>query len=418
MIAPNVILPFDGLNSAIPAGFTRETLLDNKYIKGTANGVNPGSTGGSATHSHTSPAHSHTLDNHTHTVTTTTFDSNQQSATMGGGAHQSDHYHTATPSVNSSTIQSVAVTYSSVSNDPPYYEVIFIKADGYRSIPTNGIVLSAQTTRNGLSFHTPSANRYLKGAGTGQNAGATGGSTTNSHTIGHTHTVAHTHSGVTGAPSVNNNKYTEGSNYSWAAVSHTHNVTLATSTPTSGSNSSIGSQSETVEPEYKTLNAFKNTGSPVIPEVGDIVLWLGSLASIPVGWNLCDGTNGTPDMRGKFLKIPSTASASTTGGSNTHSHGAQSHSHTIPSHTHTATIGNNNQSVSIAGSGAFDISQNHNHGVSSVSSVSGSLASANTSANSSSNEPEYRTVAFIQFEFPPVIPNPILMMMVDSPENV
>jgi hypothetical protein len=29
-------------------------------------------------------------------------------------------------------------------------------------------------------------------------------------------------------------------------------------------------------------------------------MWSGTQASIPVGWNLCDGTNGTPDMRGLF----------------------------------------------------------------------------------------------------------------------
>ena len=34
---------------------------------------------------------------------------------------------------------------------------------------------------------------------------------------------------------------------------------------------------------------------------GMIVMWSGSAASIPAGWSLCDGTNGTPDLRGKFI---------------------------------------------------------------------------------------------------------------------
>lgn len=34
---------------------------------------------------------------------------------------------------------------------------------------------------------------------------------------------------------------------------------------------------------------------------GGIMLWFGSVASIPSGWLLCDGTNGTPDLRGVFL---------------------------------------------------------------------------------------------------------------------
>ncbi len=34
---------------------------------------------------------------------------------------------------------------------------------------------------------------------------------------------------------------------------------------------------------------------------GAIVIWSGSVASIPSGWQLCDGTNGTPDLRDRFV---------------------------------------------------------------------------------------------------------------------
>jgi microcystin-dependent protein len=34
---------------------------------------------------------------------------------------------------------------------------------------------------------------------------------------------------------------------------------------------------------------------------GMIVLWNGSASSVPEGWALCDGSNGTPDLRGKFV---------------------------------------------------------------------------------------------------------------------
>ena len=34
---------------------------------------------------------------------------------------------------------------------------------------------------------------------------------------------------------------------------------------------------------------------------GVIVMWSGSIASIPAGWALCDGTNGTPDLRDMFV---------------------------------------------------------------------------------------------------------------------
>jgi microcystin-dependent protein len=42
------------------------------------------------------------------------------------------------------------------------------------------------------------------------------------------------------------------------------------------------------------------------PEVGSvpsggIIMWSGSIASVPAGWFLCDGANGTPDLRDRFV---------------------------------------------------------------------------------------------------------------------
>lgn len=34
---------------------------------------------------------------------------------------------------------------------------------------------------------------------------------------------------------------------------------------------------------------------------GMILLWSGSVATIPWGWQLCDGTNNTPDLRDRFI---------------------------------------------------------------------------------------------------------------------
>jgi prepilin-type N-terminal cleavage/methylation domain-containing protein len=48
-----------------------------------------------------------------------------------------------------------------------------------------------------------------------------------------------------------------------------------------------------VKREEKILNS----GIPT----GVIVVWHGSVASIPSGWHLCDGTEGTPDLRSRFV---------------------------------------------------------------------------------------------------------------------
>lgn len=50
-----------------------------------------------------------------------------------------------------------------------------------------------------------------------------------------------------------------------------------------------------------------------------IIMWSGSIANIPSGWYLCDGSNGTPDLRGKFvLGAGGSYSVSATGGEETH----------------------------------------------------------------------------------------------------
>lgn len=36
--------------------------------------------------------------------------------------------------------------------------------------------------------------------------------------------------------------------------------------------------------------------------IGTILAYIGDLSKIPKGWYLCDGTHGTPDLRGRFLE--------------------------------------------------------------------------------------------------------------------
>jgi len=68
---------------------------------------------------------------------------------------------------------------------------------------------------------------------------------------------------------------------------------------------------------------------------GLISLWYGSIGSVPSGWYLCDGTNGTPDLRNRFIVgAGSTYSVGGTGGSTdaivvSHSHTGTTDSTTI-----------------------------------------------------------------------------------------
>jgi hypothetical protein len=72
---------------------------------------------------------------------------------------------------------------------------------------------------------------------------------------------------------------------------------------------------------------------------GMIMMWSGTIATIPSGWLLCNGSSGTPDLRNRFVigafsddsgtaKTTVTGSATQTGGSK---------DAIVVSHTHTAT---------------------------------------------------------------------------------
>jgi len=68
----------------------------------------------------------------------------------------------------------------------------------------------------------------------------------------------------------------------------------------------------------------------IIP-TGIISMWSGSIGSIPSGWLICDGTNGTPDLRNRFIVgAGSTYAVAATGGT------ADA---IVVSHTHTFTTG-------------------------------------------------------------------------------
>lgn len=62
------------------------------------------------------------------------------------------------------------------------------------------------------------------------------------------------------------------------------------------------------------IGGFYGLGVPT----GIIILWYGSVGSIPSGWHLCDGSDGTIDLRGKFVVgAGNTYNPATSGGSST-----------------------------------------------------------------------------------------------------
>ena len=90
---------------------------------------------------------------------------------------------------------------------------------------------------------------------------------------------------------------------------------------------------------YKDVNIDGNltvsgVSNSFIPR-GGIIMWSGVI--IPESWSLCDGTNGTPDLRNRFIvSSGSSYNIGTSGGSTTRTLSVSN----LPSHNHTGTTNN------------------------------------------------------------------------------
>jgi len=84
---------------------------------------------------------------------------------------------------------------------------------------------------------------------------------------------------------------------------------------------------QTLDNLYPILQTSTAVGDTIPP--GLIAIWSGSTGSIPSGWVICDGSNGTPNLRDSFI----------VGAGNNYAVGAAGGSadSIVVSHTHTAT---------------------------------------------------------------------------------
>ena len=160
--------------------------------------------------------------------------------------------------------------------------------------------------------------------------------------------------------------------------------------------------------EYTAVNPLQVASAieTALP-YGMITLWYGTIASIPSGWALCDGTNGTPNLTNTFViganndynGLPTTSITNTplsTGGSA--ASGLPSHNHDIvdQGHVHplnpagpvvqtgSVTVGGSIQAMA-TGAGGFDTG---------IANTNITIANAGTDT-SYTNLPPFRALAYI-----------------------
>jgi hypothetical protein len=90
---------------------------------------------------------------------------------------------------------------------------------------------------------------------------------------------------------------------------------------------------QTYDNLYGIIGVQPTTGATI--PAGMIAMWSGSIGSIPSGWYLCDGSNGTPDLRDRFIVgAGNTYAVNGNGGAST----VTLVTANMPAHTHTATV--------------------------------------------------------------------------------
>lgn len=137
---------------------------------------------------------------------------------------------------------------------------------------------------------------------------------------------------------------------------------------------------------------------------GGIIMWSGAVNQIPTGWALCDGTNNTPDLRGRFVvgysaTDPDHNTANFVVSPDTGGAKQQAHTHGI-NHDHPGqnfTSGNNSGGATnqicpgcITGESAAKLTHQHTTNVNLNNYTGTSGAASNTE-----NRPPYYTLAFI-----------------------
>jgi len=130
---------------------------------------------------------------------------------------------------------------------------------------------------------------------------------------------------------------------------------------------------------------------------GMIMMWSGSLTSLPVGWALCDGNGGAPDLRSRFIVgAGSTYAVGATGGTAdavvvSHTHKA---SVSDPGHAHSTTFYQNNGNT---GSKPYGSLSSNGFNVATSTATTGIGVSISTEGTSGvgMNLPPYYALAYI-----------------------
>ena len=266
-IPEGLIIPYNGTTA--PDGWSLFTSANGKYLVGAGTSYGIGETGGSNTLNHTLVA----AGSHGGTVFLIGGGGGGSYGQGAAGSH--DH------------------TYS-FSCDPLRRKLVLIKAESEQAqFPQNAIVLSNQSAMTGLTqLFNNELSLGLVSDTTGTIA-ADSSKTPTSSSSG-----AHSHTGSGGVASGPTSQFVYG--YLTDQGAHTHTVTVNTFS---------------WAVKKRILTAFSDAAATFNLAANMIGLY--ESLTPPSGWSLCNGANGTPDMRDYFIYFGDKANVGAASGDNT-----------------------------------------------------------------------------------------------------
>jgi hypothetical protein len=230
-----------------------------------------------------------------------------------------------------------------------------------------------------------------------QNTGSYAITMYNSTVLGNT-TAAGTGLAVAAGTTVS--MFTDGTNFSASgiptgATTGTGSVVFSASPTLTGTPLAPTASAGTNTTQIATTAFVLANGVPS----GAIILWSGSVASIPSGWLLCNGSSGTPDLRDRFIVgAGSTYAVDATGGSANAIIVSHTHTATVtdPGHVHTITVTNQSTAVDST-SGGDNRPQVSSTSLTTNSNTTGISVGISTEGSSATNAnlPPYYALAYI-----------------------
>jgi len=156
--------------------------------------------------------------------------------------------------------------------------------------------------------------------------------------------------------------------------------------------------SSAIQTQLDAITASITANALGIIPIGAIITYNGLFASIPTNYQLCDGTNGTPDMTNQFAYGTNTEGELNSAGGSADSIVVQ-HNHiftgnAMSNHQHSITFGNQGQVSGLSVGDGSSLGSRNTAGAS-AGTPSGGISNTGTSATDA-NIPPYIKLAYIR----------------------